>query len=146
MKKLFIAFFLMGQALAQTSPEGLGITSPKAIVAEEAEVEAPKKNIIQTGKFKTESCKWVSDMPRRLIFGPGCNADRKSMLCVGYVVCETNDASGAKFIRQSTCGSENCGEDKAVACTKQASYGSCQPENNTKTISDKVINATTIED
>lgn len=108
--------------------------------------EAPKKNVIQTGKFKTETCKWVSDMPRRLIFGPGCSTDRKAMLCVGYVVCETDDASGAKFIRQSTCGSENCSEANAVACTKQASYGSCQPANNDKTISDKVINATTIED
>lgn len=101
--------------------------------------------IAQTGGFKTETCKWVSDMPRRLIFGPGCDGGRNAMLCTGYVVCEAS--AGGKFIRQSTCGSANCGEGSAVACTKQASYGSCKPETETRTgISERTTEALTIED
>lgn len=103
--------------------------------------------VAQTGSFKSETCKWVSDMPRRLVFGPGCDGGRNAMVCTGFVVCDSNDEAGGKFIRQSTCGSANCSDDKAVACTKQANFGSCKPEDETKTgISQRTTDALTIED
>lgn len=79
--------------------------------------------------YKPDTCEWVSDMPKRIAFGPGCGEGKKLKMCVGYVVCEQKEGEG-KFIRMSTCSEGNCGEgkDAAVSCTKENGYGSRKPK------------------
>lgn len=84
----------------------------------------PSKN------YKPESCVWASDLPRRIVKGPGCNTEG-TKICVGYVVCDAKVGEG-KFIRMSTCGASNCGESKAVECTKQQGYSSSKPKDESK--------------
>lgn len=81
--------------------------------------------------YNAETCKWVSDMPRRIVVGPGCGGKSKSRMCVGYVVCEQKNGGG-KFVRQSTCGADKCGEGDAVKCTKDQYYFSTKPADETQ--------------
>lgn len=80
--------------------------------------------------YDADSCEWVSQIPRKIVTGiDGCNKNKPADICMGYVKCskrsETEDAPS--FIRQSTCSPENCGADKAVECTKEASFASNAP-------------------
>lgn len=103
------------------------------------------KKISETD-YLPSTCKWVPDMPRRIIFGSGCVGEDR--LCVGYVVCDQK--SGGKFIRQSTCSDNLCGEKQAVACTKAPLYGSQKPKSESKvTVSEdlqKVLTNSTNKD
>ncbi len=99
--------------------------------------EIIKNPVHDPRNYKPESCVWAEDLPRRIVEGPGCNKTG-NRLCVGFVVCEQK-TGGAKFVRMSTCSSENCGDGAAVACTKQLGYGSRRPEDETKaTVSDPI--------
>jgi hypothetical protein len=89
-------------------------------------LEAP----IDTRNYDPDTCEWVEDLPRRIVKGPGCNVGGAT-LCVGFVICKQKVGEG-KFVRMSTCGSENCGTDDAKACTKQKGYGSSKPTDETK--------------
>ncbi|HXH74207.1 MAG TPA: hypothetical protein VNJ08_04535 [Bacteriovoracaceae bacterium] len=70
-------------------------------------------------KYIASSCNWVSDLPRRISFIPGCGAKGA---CIGFVVCDRE--GGGKFVRTSTCAPQFCGASKedAVSCTKQPGY------------------------
>lgn len=76
--------------------------------------------------YKPETCVWSNDIPKRLVFGPGCK-DSQKRICVGYVICDQKDPAG-KFVRMSTCSQANCADDKAVECTKENGYGSRKPD------------------
>lgn len=81
------------------------------------------------GGYKTDSCEWVKDLPRKIVAGPGgkdCHNDGKgevrANICIGYVACQHDN--GGIFIRMSTCSPANCGADKAKDCTMQKKYHS----------------------
>lgn len=104
---------------------------------------APIVKKISETDYLPNTCRWVTDMPRRIVFGPGCSGKEK--LCVGYVVCDQKN--GGKFIRMSTCGAPHCGDTHAVSCTKQANYGSSKPVDEANiTVSDKLKSALTTQD
>lgn len=83
--------------------------------------------------YKAETCKWVSDIPRKIVNGPGCNSRSRSRMCTGYVVCEQKEGGG-KFVRMSTCRAQYCGgsDEDAVRCTKDMAYFSERPASETK--------------
>lgn len=83
--------------------------------------------------YKAETCKWVSDLPRKIVNGPGCGGKSRSKMCTGYVVCEQK-TGGGKFIRMSTCGADKCGssDEDAVRCTKDMGYFSQKPASESK--------------
>lgn len=82
--------------------------------------------------YKAETCEWVSDLPRKIVYGPACGRSA-NRICTGYVVCEQK-VGGGKFVRMSTCGPENCGGTKqdAINCTKQQNYFSRRPRDEAK--------------
>jgi hypothetical protein len=82
--------------------------------------------------YKAETCEWVSDLPRKIVYGPACGRSA-NRICTGYVVCEQK-VGGGKFVRMSTCGPENCGGTKqdAINCTKQQNYFSRRPMDEAK--------------
>lgn len=98
------------------------------IIGTIAVVVEPIVKKINEKDYLANTCQWVPDMPRRLVFGPGCMGD--DCLCVGLVMCDQK--SGGKFIRQSTCSRQYCTDKKAVACTKDPLFGSVKPKNETK--------------
>lgn len=83
--------------------------------------------------YKPETCKWVTDIPRKIVNGPGCSAKAPNRVCTGYVVCEQKQG-GAKFVRMSTCRPEFCGskDEDAVKCTKDLRYFSQKPKSEDK--------------
>lgn len=83
--------------------------------------------------YKSDTCKWVSDLPRKVVNGPGCGGKSRSRICTGYVVCEQK-SGGGKFIRMSTCSPEHCGatDADAVNCTKDQRYFSQKPAGESK--------------
>jgi hypothetical protein len=81
--------------------------------------------------YVPESCKWVPDMPRKLVYGPSCGSNKP--ICTGYVSCDRKNGGGV-FVRLSTCGAENCSESRAVECTKQRYYFSRNPADETKVL------------
>lgn len=95
-------------------------------VEEEGDDEKSPRN------YKAETCKWVTDLPRKVVNGPSCGKTR-SNICTGYVICEQKEGGG-KFIRMSTCGPKHCGSSDAdaVACTKDQGYYSKKPASETK--------------
>lgn len=97
------------------------------VVVEENDDEKSPRN------YKAETCKWVSDLPRKIVNGPGCGGKSRSKICTGYVVCEQK-TGGAKFIRMSSCGPDKCGssDEDAVRCTKDMSYFSQKPAGESK--------------
>lgn len=100
---------------------------PKERVEEEGDDEKSPRN------YKAETCKWVSDLPRKIVNGPGCGPKARSKICTGYVVCEQKEGGG-KFIRMSTCGPDKCGgtDADAVRCTKDMGYFSQKPASESK--------------
>ncbi len=92
--------------------------------------------------YKVETCKWVSDLPRKIVNGPSCGKTR-SKICTGYVVCEQK-TGGGKFIRMSTCGPDKCGgsDEDAVKCTKDQGYWSVKPASETKLFMSKKLKET----
>jgi hypothetical protein len=96
-------------------------------VVEEGDDEKTPRN------YKAETCKWVSDLPRKIVNGPGCGGKSRSRICTGYVVCEQKQGGG-KFIRMSSCGPDKCGssDEDAVKCTKDMSYYSQKPATESK--------------
>jgi hypothetical protein len=104
-----------GVAVAQRSQASGPIDSDKDLVA----------------NYVPESCKWVSDMPRKLVYGPSCGANKP--ICTGYVSCDRKNGGGV-FVRLSTCGAENCSENRAVECTKQRYFFSRNPTDETKVL------------
>lgn len=96
-------------------------------VVEENDDEKTPRN------YKADTCKWVSDLPRKVVNGPGCGGKSRSRICTGYVVCEQKQG-GAKFIRMSTCSPEFCGanDSDAVSCTKDQRYFSQKPAGEAK--------------
>lgn len=97
----------------------------KPVVPTENEDEKSPRN------YKAETCKWVNDLPRKIVVGPGCGGKSKSRICTGYVVCEQK-VGGGKFVRQSTCAADKCGENDAVACTRDQFYFSSKPSDEEK--------------
>lgn len=83
--------------------------------------------------YKPETCRWVNDLPRKVVNGPGCGPKNRSMICTGYVICEQKQG-GAKFIRMSTCAADKCGasDEDAVRCTKDMGYYSMKPKGEAK--------------
>ncbi len=88
-------------------------------------------------KIKPETCEWSFDLPRRVIEIPGCSQNQRSSSCVGYVVCE--NTAGVKLVRMSTCSANNCGENDAVACTKEGGFSSKNVGDDIDTASKKVM-------
>jgi|GEM_PF-5748389 len=68
---------------------------------------------------------WVVDLPRRTVYGASCGSSGNSKVCVGHVRCYTKNGKFS-FVRMSTCSPENCGEESALACTKEGGYGSLE--------------------
>ena len=103
------------------------------VVEEEEDDEKSPRN------YKAETCKWVSDLPRKIVNGPSCGKTR-SQICTGYVVCEQK-SGGGKFIRMSTCGPGKCGasDADAVSCTKDQGYWSKKPASETKLFMSKKL-------
>jgi hypothetical protein len=99
---------------------------PVVVVEEESDEKSPRN-------YKPETCKWVQDLPRKVVNGPGCGGKSRSRICTGYVVCEQK-TGGAKFIRMSTCGADKCGgsDEDAVRCTKDMGYYSQKPASESK--------------
>lgn len=83
--------------------------------------------------YKPETCRWVNDLPRKIVNGPGCGPKNRSKICTGYVICEQKEG-GAKFIRMSTCSPDKCGgsDEDAVKCTKDMGYYSMKPQGEEK--------------
>lgn len=90
-----------------------------------------------------DSCKWVEDMPRKIVKGPasgGCKDETR--VCMGYVSCDSNKAGAPKVVRLSTCAVENCTKGGAGDCTKQAGFYSMRPvSEKNETLSDNVQKA-----
>lgn len=101
-------------------------TEVAVVQDEENEDEKSPRN------YNAETCDWVTDLPRRIVHGPSCGRYNNS-ICTGYVVCDQK-VGGGKFVRMSTCGPEYCGASKrdAVNCTKQGSYFSRKPADETR--------------
>lgn len=99
--------------------------TPDDVVVEGDDEKTPRN-------YKAETCKWVTDLPRKIVNGPSCGKTR-SKICTGYVVCEQKEGGG-KFIRMSTCGPNHCGgtDADAVSCTKDQGYWSAKPASETK--------------
>jgi hypothetical protein len=93
----------------------------KVIKPETQKVDQKVKNL------NVETCSWVADMPRRKVFGPGCSQNSKKFICVGYVSCEQKSTK-VRTIRASTCSEDFCGDNDAMACTKELGYGSIEPK------------------
>lgn len=96
-------------------------------IVEENEDEKSPRN------YKAETCRWVSDLPRKILNSPGCTSKGRNLICTGYVVCEQKEGGG-KFIRMSTCGADKCGasDADAVRCTKDNRYFSQKPAGESK--------------
>ena len=96
-------------------------------VVDENEDEKSPRN------YKAETCRWVSDLPRKIVNGPGCGPKGRSRICTGYVVCEQKEGGG-KFIRMSSCGADKCGntDADAVRCTKDQGFFSEKPAGESK--------------
>ena len=96
--------------------------TPDVQVVEENEDEKSPRNYV------ADSCRWVSDLPRKIVNGPGCGPKGRSRICTGYVVCDQKEGGG-KFIRMSSCRAERCGpsDADAVRCTKDQGYFSERP-------------------
>ncbi len=92
-----------------------------------AESPAPAGSV-QLSALNPDSCKWVTDLPRRIINSPGCTASTRNRICTGFVSCEQRQG-GARLIRLSTCRAEHCGngDANAVSCTKDMSHSSSRP-------------------
>lgn len=101
--------------------------TPTDVVVEEGDDEKTPRN------YKAETCKWVTDLPRKVVNGPGCGPRSRSRICTGYVICEQK-TGGGKFIRMSTCGADKCGssDEDAVRCTKDMGYYSQKPAGESK--------------
>jgi hypothetical protein len=78
--------------------------------------------------YNPTTCKWVTDLPRRIVSAPGCNSTSRTRVCTGYVICDQLEGEG-RFIRMSTCRPQYCGpgDQNAVNCTKDLSYFSQKP-------------------
>jgi hypothetical protein len=78
--------------------------------------------------YDPSSCKWVADLPRRIVNAPGCNSTSRTRVCTGYVICNQLEGGG-RFIRMSTCRPQFCGagDQNAANCTKDLSYFSQKP-------------------
>jgi hypothetical protein len=78
--------------------------------------------------IRPDTCKWVGDLPRRIINAPGCTTGTRNRICVGFVSCERSEGSG-KFVRLSTCRAEYCGasDQDAVRCTQDMNFSSSRP-------------------
>lgn len=115
------------EALFKKEQEVKVETKPEENVVEENEDEKNPRN------YKAETCRWVTDLPRKIVNGPGCSSKGRSLICTGYVVCEQKEGGG-KFIRMSTCGADKCGgsDEDAVRCTKDQRYFSQKPSGETK--------------
>jgi hypothetical protein len=112
-----------------TTPE---VETTPVVVEEEDDEKSPRN-------YKAETCKWVSDLPRKIVNGPSCGKTR-SQICTGYVVCEQK-VGGGKFIRMSTCGPGKCGatDADAVNCTKDQGYWSKKPASESKLFMSKKL-------
>lgn len=115
-----------------TTPE---VDTTPVVVEEEDDEKSPRN-------YKAETCKWVNDLPRKIVNGPSCGKTR-SQICTGYVVCEQK-TGGGKFIRMSTCGPGKCGasDADAVSCTKDQGYWSKKPASETKLFMSKKLKET----
>lgn len=78
--------------------------------------------------FRSDTCKWVTDLPKKIVNGPGCSLNSRSRICTGYVICDQK-SGGGKFIRMSTCRPDYCGNTQrdAVNCTEDKRYFSEKP-------------------
>ena len=79
--------------------------------------------------YDPQSCEWVEDMPRKIVYGPSYCSRQAVQICTGYVVCERKQGGG-KFVRMSSCSPKNCGRSKedAIACTLEQAFYSRRPE------------------
>ncbi len=85
------------------------------------------------GNYDASTCEWSSDMPRRIVNGPGCANNSRTRMCTGWVICKQKN-SEAKFVRMSTCHPRFCqaGKEMAVKCTKDLRYFSTKPSDEEK--------------
>ena len=124
----------VAEVKSEVRPEVTPETKPVVTPEVKPEVKPEEKPVVPTENedeqspknYKAETCKWVNDLPRRIHVGPGCGGKSRSRMCTGYVVCEQK-VGGGKFIRQSTCAADKCGEGDAVACTKDQYFFSTKP-------------------
>ncbi len=105
---------------------------PSQVSPPPAEPTAQTPNT-QLRTIKPETCKWVTDLPRRIINAPGCTAGARNRICTGFVSCDRSEGEG-KFIRLSTCRSEFCGsgDENAVRCTQDMNFSSSRPSDETR--------------
>lgn len=96
--------------------------APDTEAASESAVSAQESIEDLRSNYKSDTCKWVEDMPRKVHSAPGCGRGGVQV-CVGYVVCDQNN-SEAKFVRTATCRAERCGEDDVVSCVNDNLYSS----------------------
>ncbi len=98
---------------------------------------------VQLRGLKAETCKWVNDLPRRLINSPGCTASTRNRICTGFVSCEQAQG-GARLTRLSTCRAEHCGngDENAVRCTQDMGYSSTRPSGETRDTVSPELNQT----
>ncbi len=123
------------EAVAQTPPPNTTVVAPPP----PAEAPAPAA-AAQLRTIKPETCKWVTDLPRRIINAPGCATGTRNRICTGFVSCDRSEGSG-KFVRLSTCRSEFCGtsDENAVRCTQDMNFSSSRPSDETReTVSPEV--------
>jgi hypothetical protein len=110
-----------------TSAEKTEVSKPEVVkpeVPETVSVDDEK----DPRNYNANTCKWISDIPRKIVNGPGCGPKSRSRICTGYVVCEQKQG-GAKFVRMSSCAADKCGasDADAVKCTKDRGYYSERP-------------------
>ncbi|MFP5387279.1 MAG: hypothetical protein ACLGHN_14470 [Bacteriovoracia bacterium] len=116
--------------------EWSGLAHPKncqtLIDKDKAPVEKPVTTDSDDEKnprnFKSDTCKWVTDLPKKIVNGPGCSLNSRSRICTGYVICDQK-SGGGKFIRMSTCRPDFCGNTQrdAINCTQDKRYFSEKP-------------------
>lgn len=119
--KYLLAQDRMGESIAP---------APVAAVASKEEVYGENEDEKNKNNFNASSCKWVTDIPRKISYLPGCGAKGA---CIGFVVCDRKEGGG-KFVRTSICSPNLCGagDANAVACTKQPGYYTKKPKDESK--------------
>ena len=120
----------------------------KVLVEEQKYLAQVLESLKEGGNFLPETCKWVTDLPRKVINIPGCpdkdGKTKQNNMCTGYVVCDQKDKFGSgKFVRMATCRKQFCldGDEQAKNCVAQKNYSSEVPKDlERESVSDFLMN------
>jgi hypothetical protein len=103
---------------------------------EERQMEGQEKDSENdTANFILSSCRWVSDLPRKVLTAPGCSATNKTRVCIGYVSCKHKNSS-MRFNRMVSCREDYCGEgtQEVLNCIKDSDFQLQNPASKQKTV------------